>query len=270
MMKGVTETDPAAAELDRVKTWLAGKGYPLEYATARILRRVGFETEQGHYVVDARETPPRVREVDVIAKLAASRDDPHLRVIVECKRPSHPWIVLSERRPLSSIAVIDSLVASRSAAEALQARATRVVKSRNPLPDYLASADQVGFAVAEARPGRPPKDEDLDPPYLAIRKLAGAAEALLRDHELSWAVMLSLLVVDGSLYQLRVDQDGEDVVEPILWQRVLWRGTSGRPTCVDVVTLPALESRARVLHDGAQQLITAIRLEREDRTAPKV
>lgn len=249
-------------EVEIIRKWFSSKGYPVEFETARTLRHVGFQTTQGNYFVDERDAPATVREIDVVATVAGSE---FVRVVVECKRPGQPWVVMTDAYYMDPHSIVSSLVSGRRARNRLLARVDKVLKSGNPLPDYLAQVPRFGFAIEEAaiKKSSKPDDDAKSGPYFALQKVAAAGEAISAQGEVEFkhTVCLLLLVVDGPLYQLGFDEEGKEILESVVWQRVFWRGSSGRPTCIDVVRLENLEPRARVLFDGVKQLHRAIELE---------
>ncbi len=257
--------DPGSLEGQEtaIRKWLAGEGYPVEYATARTLKRTGFETEQGHYFVDfgGGRQAPIAREIDVVARIAGN---PFVSLVAECKNPKQPWVVMVERRPLSIEETIDALAATSNATAILRERATRAVGAGNPVPDYLAARDSFGFAIEEAKPRKTgDADKAVPTPYFALRKAVGAAMHEISLRQFQSAVVLVAVVVDGPLWQLTYDDAGAEIVQPVRWQRLLWRGSS-RPTIVDVVHIDAVEAHARLIHAAATQIAGALMAAGED------
>src|SRR4051794_38670734 len=83
-------------EIEAVRDWLRGEGYPLEYEKAREMARVGYRPWQGRYYQDP-ETGA-FREVDVQATEPESSASPWrpVQVVAECKQNTKPWLVLTE------------------------------------------------------------------------------------------------------------------------------------------------------------------------------
>ena len=88
---------------EKVKAWLSGEGYPLEFATANTFERADFETRQGMYLSMPKTNA--FREIDVVASRVVQNDQVSCRVsiVVECKwSRDKPWVVFTSRLGRSS------------------------------------------------------------------------------------------------------------------------------------------------------------------------
>src|SRR5271166_1922951 len=94
----------------RVRDWLLGEGYPLEFRAAREFRKRGFSVRQGVYAKSENESP---REVDVIAYGTVPE---RIRVdhVIECKWPQDkPWVVLTaEGQQMAESACVNQAISS--------------------------------------------------------------------------------------------------------------------------------------------------------------
>jgi hypothetical protein len=247
-------TTMSKPEIDAVREWLKGEGYPLEYEVAREMARVGYRPWRGRYYKDP-ETGD-FREVDVQATEPDSHSSPWrpVWVVVECKHNSKPWMVLTDAVDLPPGYGRNFLV------------------SRNVAPAQLQAADPPGATFLLT----PPKRHGYgvvqtisgpDTPFAALQTVVKAAREKLasipgRD---AMGISVPIIVVDGSLYQLGFDDDGTEILEPVLWQRVVWHGSGpppgdeSRPVQVDVVTKPHLPAYLRALRAATQALATVLK-----------
>jgi hypothetical protein len=235
--------DPTS-EMDAVRGWLRRQGYPAEYEVARTLQRAGFRVLQGQYYADEEGGATKVREIDATADYP--RSELLLRMAVEVKHSSAPWLVLTTALDTEGIGprqVGDWMAASQQGSAALRS----MLSSEHPLPWQFQGLERHGFNVVRANIAGANARESADP-YEALNVVSKAANA-----HAEWAaglhaqaVGLCLIVLDGSLYQLRYDQEGGEQLEPVDWSRIVWRGTPpGNPRLIDICTIGHLERYAR-------------------------
>lgn len=210
---------------DKVRSWLHGQGYPLEFAAARILRSEGLQVFQGQTYDDG----DRVRETDVVARVPDVRA--HCELIVECKSSPHPWIALTATTPSRALRA-DWLIAGGDVQGWLDSEPTRWTYN---VPDPY------GFSLVQAfrKPG------DADPGYAALSNVVDAALGMQKRFRISSppvGVFLPVIVVTAPLFRLGLWADGEEDFQRVPLQRMLWNGSPKRKqmTLVDVVTLDHL------------------------------
>lgn len=247
--------------VDGVRKWVRETGYPLEYASARTLQKVGFQTFQGVHYVTARADLPKAREVDIVANVGVDQeglvymqDLVTVRLVVECKVLKTPWVVLT--RPTRSMPnLIHGAIGTRKAREGLLS----VIESGGTLPDLLVTPERSGFSIVEARipsaserrgEERKRADERIDGAYAALAQVVSAAHGLAGELKEGWSLYWPLIVVRGPLFHLGYDDDGEEILESVEWQRVMWMGHPDGRTHVDVVRERHLEPYARTAKVG--------------------
>jgi hypothetical protein len=216
------------SEIDSVREWLSREGYPLEYETAREVRRAGFTAWQGLFYEDPETSQPR--EADVSADEPESPKEPWrpVRLAIECKNNSKPWLVLTSKLTLpdgygENLIISNVPRGSRGFALPVHSSALDFVFNL-PRPH--------GHSVIQVFAG-------TDTAYAALQSVTKAARAgisrLAPDQP---GISLPLIVLGGSLYQLGYEDDGNEQLELVPWSRVIWHGTG--PTAgavqVDIVT----------------------------------
>jgi len=89
------EDDSASADLsDKVRTWLAGTGFPLEFRVADAARsHMPHWLEQSRYFTDP--TTGKVRETDVVVQWVGESGQvfANITLVIECKSKPQPWVV---------------------------------------------------------------------------------------------------------------------------------------------------------------------------------
>lgn len=235
-------------EIDAVRDWLGREGYPLEYETAREMARVGYRPWQGRYYKDPDTGDPR--EIDVQATEPDSITSPWrpVRVVAECKQNSKPWLVLTEVVELPAGYGGNFLLTKDVPKELL-------VSSKDRDASFvLTPPERHGYMVVQAISGP-------DTPFAALQAVTKAAQDSIA--ELSGgqsAICIPVIVVGGSLYQLGFEDDGREILEPVLWQRVVWHGTRpvhrerSQAVQVDVVTRAHLPAYLRSLRAATKAL----------------
>jgi hypothetical protein len=126
-------------------------------------------------------------------------------------------------------------------------------------PDHLNVPGRHGFLVVAVR--NDGKQEDHS--WTALNAVVKAAVTRLgrKRADAPPTIAVPIIVIDGSLYQLGYRDDGTELLEPVVWQRVVWNGSTVRRgnTAVDIVTVDHLDSYARNLLGQAGRLSELLR-----------
>jgi hypothetical protein len=241
--------------LERVRAFLKREGYPLEYEAARTLSRAGFNTEQGLTYIDSEDGKSVTREIDVVAWLHESvraRFRALVGLIVECKAAREPWLVLTRHDDDAGWLEPRSLVMSDRFGKVFDASSLHA-------PAWKVQPRH-GFGLVQVKRGNERRDKD--PAYVALVSVVKATDGYLsrlhaRKQSAYGAVLIPVLVTAGPLFQLGLREDGTEVLEPVVWQRLLWNGSTVRAasTVVDVVTRNHLPQYALMMVDGARRLL---------------
>lgn len=251
---GKSPASAVSSPIDAVRSFLERQGYPLEYGTARKLATVGYQTWQGLTYVDDETEPPKTREFDV---LAAVRKEPsaeslaEVGLIVECKGMRDPWLILTrladdeewvdvEWIPNTAIRIDDAV---------FRQLAWHIPRRH-------------GFSAVRAVGDR--RSADNDPAYAALASVTKAAAGRVGAHPIDVrSLLVPVVVTAGPLFQLGYEPDGREILEPVLWQRLLWQGSSVRTsaTLVDVVTEEHLETYGRMMAPALQQIASILEQE---------
>jgi hypothetical protein len=234
----------------KVTEWLAKQGFPLEFKTAEVFARNGFETDQGAYITDPVEGT--LREIDVIASTSHHSEGRRYRfsILAECKwSRDKPWVIFTSRRARPTLAASVAYLLGSSFAEAILwflAGDQQIIQAhRNAMPL------RVGFGGRQAFTEKNDKEQF----YPAIQGVVAAATAFAREHDTSptsaldlireFRVVIPTIVLDGLLFEAFLE--GEELkVEPLVETTVSWRGFGVRqqPAFVNVVTVDALPEYA--------------------------
>ncbi len=211
---------------DKVRSWLHGQGYPLEFAAARILRSEGLQVFQGQTY----EEGDRVRETDVVARVPDTRA--HCELVVECKSSPHPWIALTATASPARTIREAWLISGGDVQGWLDSEPTRWTYN---VPDPY------GFSLVQAFR----KSGDADSGYAALSAAVDAAIGMRERFSVASrpeGVFLPVFVIDAPLFRFGVLADGEEELQRVPLQRMLWNGSAKRKqmTVVDVVTLDQL------------------------------
>jgi len=248
----------------RVRDWLLGEGYPLEFRAAREFRKRGFSVRQGVYAKSENESP---REVDVIAYGTVPE---RIRVyhVIECKwSQDKPWVVLTaEGQQMAESACVNQAISS------LLGRS---------LVWILAGDHEVASLKLFASPVRPgfsgrqafSKGNDLF--YAAVQSVVSKAKAIVDEYDdhtnldkriPEWgAVAFPVIVLRGGLFEGYMDwTTGDLVVESAKHLRVHWRGSDvwAHHATVDVVSEDYIEEFAHERADDTNVLLEKMRCAR--------
>jgi hypothetical protein len=248
---------------DKVKAWLEGEGYPLEFATANAFERSGFETRQGMYLSMPRTNA--FREIDVVASRMAQNEEVTCRVsiVVECKwSRDKPWVVFTSRLGRSSWQEkVAYVVSSPLGAAALWnlMRDDRLRQLR-----FFEPSRRIGFS------GRQAFSDKQDLFYSTVQGIVSAAISYART-ELAVPqtnknarggahVVFPLVVLDAPLFECYFE-DGNLKVDAVESVQVQWRGSDvvSGPVIVDIVTAEALANYVDMIASHADALLYALR-----------
>lgn len=234
----------------KVAEWLSKQGFPLEFKTAEIFAKQGFETDQGAYVTDPIDAT--LREIDVIASTERQIEGRSYRlsIVAECKwSHERPWVVFTSRRarpaPNASIAY---LLASPFAEAILWFLAgdRRVLDAhRNHMQHRVGFAGRQAFVEKSDRELFYPTVQGVVAATTAITRENGTRPASLSDLVSQFHIAVPTIVLDGLLFEAYLER-GDLKVEPLLEATVSWRGFGVRrqPAFVNIVTVDELPGYA--------------------------
>jgi hypothetical protein len=258
------------SELEGVRTWLRQTGLPFEFDVGSAFRDAGFEVDQGiHYRADDPEAAGS-REIDVLAarvQLVAQRPMTRATVlfVIECKTATQPWLILrgeseggkweaTGRFPMNHVSETDVL-------GALEWEEDPWLLRLPPNHGFRVMATwNGGNARVRDQPSAAERKASRDPAFDAVRQAVSAAEGLLHADPRHLATLaVPVLVVSSALYAVRFEQ-GREVIDPVSWERVLWRGhRSAEARAIDVVAGAAVSEYARLASEGADEFLPILR-----------
>lgn len=238
-------TDPQK----NVENWLEKQGYPYEYEVARTLAQAGFRTWQGMHYRDTESTEQRTREIDVVAmEWPHDKEGPKraaVELVVEVKFTKAAWLVMTTSLAVGPPSLHRLLLMTDKASAPLKG-----LMETPPVPNLLQLPERHGFSVVQTAEGGD-KSRGVDPAYAALNTVVKAANARVGEvGKHGVAVAFPVIVVAGPVFQLGYDTKGNRILNPVLWQRIRWQGSSvvDHPVLVDVVQiehLPTWATKAR-------------------------
>jgi len=263
-------SDPNAESsnlLAKVSEWLNEQGYPLEFEAAATFRRAGFSVRQGAYVRTPDTEKPR--EIDVTACVDSS-EDCLIRVyhLVECKwSQTKPWIVFTSAHGIGPAACVSQTISSDFGSAILWKEA-----GRKELQDLalFATPKRSGFN------GRQAFSQGKDHFYDAMHSVTTLSTLRMKYYDEhrregqipeSAVVAFPVIVVDGELYEAYYDESKNDVtLAGASHLRCHWKGSPAwhRHATVDIVTLDHLQEFATKRRTEVDQLISLMRLSRDE------
>lgn len=217
----------------KISKWLHQQGYPLEMWVASTVQKVGFRTVQSEYFRDPETGDPR--EVDVLAALQEQFPDVLFRIslLIECKLSSDkPWLLFTSKRiRLAGPA----RVAQRAANQLGRMYLDRVARQKDVQSIPIFSLpERPAYGVTQAfTTGR-------DVCHSAVTSVSKAAFSMvarldeakeMRQKNLRFrlrypniiSIILPVVVVDGQLFEVYLDDQMDTVVNEINSGTLLWR-----------------------------------------------
>lgn len=97
--RATEDDDHLSSLIDKVRTWLAGTGYPLEFRVAEAARAHSPHwIDQSRYYADP--VTRKMRETDVVVQWVGQRRQVYATTVlaIECKSKPRPWIVFDNNR----------------------------------------------------------------------------------------------------------------------------------------------------------------------------
>jgi hypothetical protein len=245
---------------ERVAHWLRNQGYPLEMEVASIFRKHKFEVSQGIYYSDPETT--EAREIDVVATAGDFKGFLQVFIVIECKSSKDkPWVLFSSGEPSSGLWKFGIL------SELAWARISRRISGEDsdPIPKLpWFSKDRNGHGVAVAF------GSGKDPAYKALLSALKASIDCAKHQFASGFQNLRfafpVIVLDGSLFEARIDPAGDIGVQEIDEGFVtLSRTIAGNPSCsVHVVTRGRLDAFCTEALEVATRLETILKPDLEE------
>lgn len=254
----------------KLRVWLDGQGYPLEFTTANVFRRNAFFVSQGAYVRHADSENPR--EIDLTAQIDASERDYLIRVyhVVECKSSrDKPWVVFTTSGKMGQAACVAQTIASHLGSAILWKEAGLERLHRMSL---FETPDRYGFNGRQAFSNSNGKDCFYD----AMRSVTSLSTLLVQqydDHRSEGdmpehaVVAFPLIVVDGKLFEAYFDADLDDVrLDEVDRIRCHWDDAPAwwLHATIDIVTFSGLDSFVQKRNAEVHELLAIMKRSRDE------
>lgn len=255
-------TAPNSSAAEAVLNWVKKEGYPTEYKTAHIFRKMGCRVFQGRYFEDQDEG--KLREVDVLALQTTSHQEwGFLRTshVVECKWSGEkPWVVFTSPSGIAPAACITQTYGSDLGEALLWA-----VAGDKRLHDLrlFSTPEEAGFNGRQAFSSATGADHF----YNALRGVTGNALSYLRQYDMglpevtfrpSGVIAFPMVVVEGQLFKAYFDDVLQDIrIEEVDDLRCHWHGAKNwrLNSTVDIVTMRSLEAFVANRSEECRQLL---------------
>lgn len=257
------------APLDqRVKEWLRTQGYPLEMRVAEAFRDAGFTITQSAYFNDP--SSGKAREIDVVARKSWDGDNIQwqLILIIECKvSKKQPWVLFTRALETNDTGGQFQFYTTRASmlGRQLLARVRRHTAARTELP-LLEFNERPGYGLQRATvtvKDERSKADNRDVPFEAASKVvhaatlhAAAVDTVEYAETPVGQIVLPMIVIDGHLFDVHLDDARELVVAPRQSGVLDWNnpvaGTA--PTWVRILTADALDTVAAEARRTAEYL----------------
>ena len=230
----------------RIIKWLTKQGYPLEMRVARILRKEGFSVSLGD-MFDDLDTGTS-REIDVTATKWVNGDHWIVRICFrfECKLSREkPWIVFTSRDIPDYY--VGNLICSKLYLEFLMKALSNSNWRRKLSERQLFEKIHVGHGIARAF------SEGEDVPYKAVMSAVKSAVAKVKEIDnlskgriegYQYAISLPIVVVEGKLFEARLDDDGELEISNVQHSVINWKNAPTHSALVSIVTFDGFEDFA--------------------------
>jgi len=241
---------------NKIITWLNEQGYPLEMRIASALQQKGFRVVQSEYFSDPESGDSR--ELDVVAFKQKEIESVLLRIslLIECKRSTDkPWLLFtSDKKRLANPARI-----AQRAANSLGRHYLLEVCKQDEVQDLsiFSLPERPAYGVTQAL------TTGKDVCYSAVTSVSKAALAtvaeldkrkesekkefiILRRSANICSIVLPVVVVEGQLFEVFLDDQADVIVNGIESGTLLWRNPIvGMPhTIVNIVTSSGFEQFA--------------------------
>ena len=232
---------------DRIINWIKNQGYPLEMIVASTLRKAGFTTSLSDYYQDP-ETR-EYREIDITAVRWSNEHKPVIAQVcfrIECKRiKDKPWVVFVPDAEPNVFLPLTSI-----SSEIFRAFIFNVFKKADYMPKLLKlplfRSDAMGYGVIQAF-----AKDNQDMPYKALMSAgkASVARALELDklprptQQFFCGIVFPVIVIDGSLFEARLDEYGDIKVQEVVSSYIYWKGMSPwlSSPLIPIISKPALD-----------------------------
>lgn len=230
--EAVNEASESDALTQKVKSWLADQGYPLEMRVARVFREHQIQVFQSDFYYDKESRANR--EIDLLARIPLQVEYDWTRVpgflcpVVECKSsPGKPWILFSGGVNLAWRAK----VLQRFVTESAHKHWRRLLFKYSNLPTDLRDAlplfdieQDPAYSAVRSSLGRSREDAA----YGAMMSVSKAAHAVANEYSeprenLALQIAFPVIVVDSPIFTCRLDEAGEPVLARVESGTIVWR-----------------------------------------------
>lgn len=245
---------------EKVKAWVAASGFSLELAAASELRRNGFDVVQAEFFADP-ETR-ELREIDISAALDISTNKGKviLQLAIECKvSMEHPWVLFTAPTRLpSTISVKCRAASSRGHNLLLIMSEWETVRE---LP-YFRLPARLGYSLTTASLTKgTAKDLAYEALLSAAKASLGVVGKFERTARETAVIALPLVVLRGRLFEVALDEPGDDVgVSEVQQGLLVWRNPLvSEYSLITVVTEAGLPKLAQDYHKAWPDFVNSLR-----------
>lgn len=244
----------------RVRQWLEKTGFGLELEVAAAFRAEGFDVRQASHFID--RDSGKSREIDVVACDPNDMGIVEIGFIVECKRSTKPWVLLSSSETLDGYNRVMAVgLLSDRARDAMIQRLGREEAIEMILP-WFKKDSRVAYSLRQAFAER-----DLG--YATTVAIAKATDAWVNtgksiDHnQLKFG--FPLIVTDAPILECFLDASGTVELREIDQGEVLFSGRApvGFGACIRIISARSISAFAKEAYRVATLLRANLKEEEE-------
>lgn len=212
---------------NKIHQWLDKHGFPLEMFVASVFRKRGFQVTQSVMYLD-KETKLS-REIDIVAYKTFQIDGYylHFAAVIECKSTkTKPWLSFIVNSPSEIELPPWSYNATRHGEKLL----TRLLKDQTKVNAlFPKSISRHGYSLIQAFRN----SDNIDTTYKAIQSLDKALYFLINkvgNRYGNIAFYFPMVVIDNSLFEIELENDGEIKIEDVQLTTYLGRKAESNST----------------------------------------
>ena len=238
----------------KIQQWLTTLGYGVEMKVAQSLISCGFEVAKSSFYDDP-ENPGTAHEIDMIGRLSDNVDFLQVYSVIECKKISNPWVVLTSEYPsynrLGAFAIM-----SKKANQSVSDNLRQMLEI-----NWFVKNGRLGYGICEAYTFK----EDII--FKAVMNSTRASISLIKQEMKSFksdylSFIFPTIVLDGFLYESYLGADDKLKVLERNSSFVLFPINIGGYICsgIRVVTLKSFDrycGELKSLYESLSKILSA-------------
>jgi len=240
---------------NKVSSWLAEQGYPLEMKVAAAFQSKKFNVRQSTFYHDPETTTPR--EIDVVASKGTYIDGTFAKIVfvIECKSTiKKPWIIFSRNNEIIDYEYVDWYCCSDAGADYVLHASIDGKFDSFPLTYHL--RDRIGYGITQAFTS----GEDVA--YKAMHSAGRCAVSYINAaNKAKYGpvvdIVIPVIVIEGGLFDANLSDTNVLNISAIKEGVILWDTIIGdrKSLAIHLVTLDQLDAFVEKASETADNLI---------------